>query len=117
MKTEREWYQNGFNDGRDEAESKMVSPSVLAKAIQDKDDRITELEDERDKWKEIAGQINTDWIPANKKLSDRIKELEGGFHELKDEFIHLIDFSNKDYCQGVNDCIDKLDKLLNKGDG
>ena len=46
--------------------------------------RIKELEDDRGNWKELASQINTDWIPANKQMSDRIAGLEYVMQEARE---------------------------------
>ena len=38
--------------------------------------RVKGLEGDVEKWKAIAGQITTDWIPANKKLSEELAALK-----------------------------------------
>lgn len=40
--------------------------------------RVKDLECDVEKWKAIANQINTDWIPANKKLNDELAALKAG---------------------------------------
>jgi hypothetical protein len=44
-------------------------------------DKIQRMTDEIENWKSLAKQINTDWIPANKKLIDRIEKLESTLSE------------------------------------
>ena len=45
---------------------------------------LKQLETELEKWKSIAKQINTDWIPANKKLSDKNNKLTDQMLEMYD---------------------------------
>ncbi len=52
--------------------------------------QIMELEDDRDNWKALASQINTDWIPANKQMADRIAELTAQKTRSQEHYIKLL---------------------------
>jgi hypothetical protein len=68
---------------------------------------IERLTEEIENWKSLAKQINTDWIPANKKLTDRIEELESTLSEYANK-------ANEDFNAGMQVAAQRCAEIANE---